>query len=460
MITSAMRSWLRSWTWVVIVVILIVLNQLSKYDDFYYESRLPGLDYTTKADYLHSLSDAEFDKKFNKDVNQNEKMLDFWLQKNKAAKKPKAVFVATSGGGSRAAFWSFLALQHLDSLTKGELFDHTILYSGSSGGTIGSAYFRELRWQQDQNQVNAYEEKYRLDLSKDMLNPLAFTLAVNDILIRTQRFNYKGEKYWKDRGYIFEKTLNQHSRIFLDHPLDYYRKAEHNAEIPLLLLSPSIVNDSRRLLISTMPMSFMTSVEGSESTLKENVEYLRLFEDNDPLQARFLTLLRMNASFPYIMPTINLPTKPTIEVFDSGLRDNYGIKTTIKYIYHLREWLQKNTSGVIILQIRDGLKAARKKEEKGKRSIADELFSPFGSLYGNWFQVQDFNNDELLEYAKEWYQGDLEVINYQLDKSPQRNISLSWHLTSKEKQQILSSLQLEENKAAAAKLKRTLNPSK
>lgn len=456
MITSAMRSWLRGWTWVVILMLLIGLNQLSKYDSFYYESHAPGLDYNHRSSYLVDSTKLHF----HEDIRIHEKRLDKWFQRNTvhSFKKPKAVFITASGGGSRAMLWSFLALQHLDSLTSGELFNHAIMMNGSSGGTIGSAYYRELRWQQKKKKTNAFNPKYRLDLAQDILNPVFFTLAVNDMLLRTQRFEYKGNRHWKDRGYVFEKTLNKYSRGVLDKSLSSYSKAEENAEIPLMVFTPSIVNDSRRLLMSNLPMSFMSSAIGQKNYMRENVEFLRLFKENNPKNIRFLTVLRMNASFPYIMPTISLPSDPQIEVFDSGLRDNFGIKSTLKYIFHLKDWLEKNTSGIVILQIRDDLKANKGEiKAKGKRSIADQLLSPFGSLYGNWFQVQDYNNDELLEYASQWYSGSFEVIPYQLNKSKEEYISLSWHLTSKEKQQILSSLNLTENKAAAEQLKETLN---
>ena len=69
-----------------------------------------------------------------------------------------------------------------------------------------------------------------------------------------------------------------------------------------------------------------------------------------------------------------------------------------------------------------------------KQGLLNELLSPFGSLYGNWFEVQDYNNDELMEYTKEWYDGEVDLINYQLNKTADNYISLSWHLTSKEKE--------------------------
>lgn len=457
MVTSALRSWLRGWTWVVILGLLLGLNELSKYDTFYYESRAPGLSYEAKPNYL--TRSVANDTLFQQDIKLHEERLQRWKLKNTEhpVKKPKAIFISASGGGSRAMLWSFLALQHLDSLTNGQLFKHSVLMNGSSGGMIGSAYFRELRWQQAKGTNNVYAEKYRLDLAQDLLNPVFFTLAVNDMLIRTQRFEYEGQKYWKDRGYIFEKTLNENSRFQLDKPLGAYREAETKAAIPLMVFTPSIVNDSRRLLISNLPMSFMSSIEKQEAALQENIEFLRLFSENDPLKVRFLSVLRMNASFPYIMPTINLPSNPTIEVFDSGLRDNFGIKSTLKYIFHLRKWLEQNTSGIVLLQIRDDLKSNRSQlNAKGKRSISDQLLSPFGSLYGNWFQVQDFNNDELIEYASQWFSGSFEVIPYQLKRDQEQSISLSWHLTSKEKEQILSSLNHTENQAAAKRLQTLL----
>lgn len=452
MITSALRSWLHGWTWVVIAGLLIGINLLTKYTNFYYESKAYGLDYSSTVSYPEN--PAISDSILKADLNENVKMLDNWELKNKnhPVKKPKAVFVAASGGGSRAVLWSFISLQHLDSLTEGELFKHTVLLSGSSGGMIGSAFFRELKLSATTDSINPYATEYRESIAKDILNPVIFTLAVNDMLIRTQRFTYKGNTYWKDRAYIFEKTLNRYTGWMMDKTLFEYKAAEEAAEIPMMILSPSIVNDSRRLLISNLPLSFMTKSTLNKKYLSENVEYQRLFKNNDPLQTKFVSALRMSASFPYIMTTVNLPTEPMIEVFDAGLRDNYGIKTITKYIFNMREWLERNTSGIIILQIRDGLKTDHQNDQTEKRSMFKNLLSPFGSLYGNWFEVQDYNNDELLEYTSAWYSGEVDIIDYQLNRGEEEYISLSWHLTSKEKKQILSSIDLKVNQEAEKRL--------
>ncbi|MAY82764.1 MAG: hypothetical protein CMP59_01385 [Flavobacteriales bacterium] len=459
MFVSALRSWIRGWTVVVLIGGFLLVNYISKYEEFYYINRLYGLDYQGQSANYPPKQKNDKEKRLlvNKDLEFNRELLSKWEAKNlDGKKKPKAVFIALSGGGSRSALWSFLALQHLDSLTDGELMNHSVMMTGSSGGTIGASYFREI-WKrgQENDSLDPYSEKYRWDMGKDLLNPIMFTLTVNDIFVRTKSFIYQGQSHWKDRGYVFENTLNKNSRGMLDKPLGDYAEAEHEARIPFMIMSPSIINDSRRLLISNVPLSFMSNSPMNSELHEENVEYMRLFEENSPENARYLSLLRMNATFPYIMPLVDMPTEPRIEVFDSGLRDNYGIKTVSKYIFSMRDWLKEHTSGIVIVQFRNGIQKL-KNEDIERRGIAEDLSSPFGSLYGNLFQVQDFNNDELLEYTKEWYQGPVDLVRFELHKDEKRKISLSWHLTSREKEMILVSLFTNNNQKAAAKLQRLL----
>ena len=42
-----------------------------------------------------------------------------------------------------------------------------------------------------------------------------------------------------------------------------------------------------------------------------------------------------------------------MEVMDAGIRDNFGWKTTYRFVYALREWIENHTSGVVIVQVRD-----------------------------------------------------------------------------------------------------------
>lgn len=458
MIVSAVRSWLHGWTFFVLLSLFLLINFLSRYDNYYFNNEAYGIDYNQLIPYNDSLLVSAYTDSLehSKDVRSIKEVLDKWKNsRNSMGTKPKAIFVTSSGGGSRAALWTMHAMQHMDSSLNGGLMEQTVMITGSSGGMIGAAYFRELF---RRSSPDLYNKQKAMSMGKDLLNPVILSMATSDI-IRLQKFEYNGKSYWKDRGYAFEQRLNEITDSILDVPLASYLKAEKSAEIPMMILSPSIVPDGRRLLISPLRMSFLSSFHSSDNlNMKanvENVEYLSTFRKNDPLDLRFLTALRMSASFPYIMPTVEMPTKPSIEVFDAGLRDNYGIKTTVKFIFALRDWLENNTSGIIILQIRDGLKNTTKSHE-GKRTLLDQFWTPFGSLYGNWFNVQDFNNDELLVYMGAWYDGPVDIINYELNKSYEENISLSWHLTALEKAKVLHSIEMPQNKKALERLKKLL----
>src|SRR5690606_22566156 len=211
-----------------------------------YDSLAYGLKYDKPVPYPEEVNYVSA-KKIQSDYQQTIRMLEKW-KKRQNSERPKAIFVAASGGGARAAQWSFLALQHLDSLTKGDLMNKFVMGTGSSGGMIGTSYFRELKWMQQKTGLNPYSDSLSNSLTKDLLNPIVFNLAMNDVLIRTQKFDYEGTKHWKDRAYIFEKTLNEHTNGFFQESLGDYAKAEQNAEIPTLIYTPSVVNDGRRLM--------------------------------------------------------------------------------------------------------------------------------------------------------------------------------------------------------------------
>ncbi len=59
----------------------------------------------------------------------------------------------------------------------------------------------------------------------------------------------------------------------------------------------------------------------------------------------------MNATYPYVLPNVHLPSMPGIEVLDAGFRDNYGIVSAVRFIHVFKDWILKNTSGVVMVQI-------------------------------------------------------------------------------------------------------------
>jgi hypothetical protein len=153
----------------------------------------------------------------------------------------------------------------------------------------------------------------------------------------------------------------------------------------------------------------------------------------------------MNATFPYILPQVCLPTTPEINLMDAGIRDNIGIKSTIKYIDAFADWIQENTKGVIIIQIRD-TKRHFKLIEPTNTNLASRISAPLRTFYGNFTKVHDYNNDQLLEHFIADSKFPIQVISFELTKEGNEQASLSFHLTELEKKQIQREINSKMNK--------------
>jgi hypothetical protein len=480
MFTGAFSYWLRGWAISALVATLIVFNFLMKHEIINSNYQAYGINYNTKqADYsLENLKNLSGTENYRKDIKSTTLILENWRKKFPVDKKPKMVFICTTGGGQRSAAWTTRTLQYTDSVTKGNIFNQTILITGASGGIVGASYYRELYLQKlIGHDINPHDEKYFTNIGKDILNPIIFSLVVNDIFFRFQKFSDGKYEYLKDRGYAFEQQLNKNTGNILNKPISHYKIAEEKAMVPMLFMVPTIINDGRKLFISSQKISYMTTTSLSDSLASSQdingIEFQRFFEGQDASNLSYLSALRMSATFPYITPNVELPCIPTMEIMDAGLSDNYGIRDALKFLYVFRSWIAENTSGVIIVSIRDSDKD-KPVEKNVEPSIFQKMFSPIGSLYNNWDYMQDFNNDNLLEYAHSWFNGHLAVVDFiylpkpmNWEKLKEKNIdaeeierkehneraALSWHLTTREKESIHRTIYEANNQASIIRLK-------
>ena len=163
----------------------------------------------------------------------------------------------------------------------------------------------------------------------------------------------------------------------------------------------------------------------------------------------------MSATFPYISQVVSLPSEPRIEIMDAGLRDNYGLETSLRFIRTFNKWIADNTSGVVIIQIRDKHKNIPI-EENPSQTLMEALTRPMGSFYGNLFEVQDYNQNQQILNADLWCKSKVEIIDLQLRNDRTDHISLSWHLTNKEKRKVFASLYLPENQEAIRRIEELL----
>ncbi len=457
---SAFYTWLKGWTTITIFAVFLIINYLSKKDVFNFDNRAYGLNYQTeKAEYsvkkINAL--ANHPQNLSNDIKNEITTLNTWKQ-NTQSNKPKIIFINTSGGGSRSSLWTFNLLQLTDSLSSGKLFSQTRLITGSSGGMIGAAYFRELYLRKDSLQPSLYSTSYRNNMAKDLLNPVAFSIATNDMFIRLKKHQDGKYTYTKDRGFAFEKQLLMNTNYILDKRLSDYVIPEKEAKIPLMIFSPTIINDGRRLLIASQPISYLsdnsTDCKCINKPIIDNVEFTQMFKEQDALNLKFTNALRMSATFPIIMPKVALPSNPEIAVMDAGMRDNFGSLTTYKYIYTFKKWINENTSGVVILNFRDKVKELPIKDNATK-SITENLFSPVGSLYDNLFSTQDYNQDAMLLYLSSNLNQPVNVINFELNNTADE-IALSWHLTTKDKEKVINSILTPNNQESLEQLNKLI----
>ena len=439
MIGGVFRYWLRGWAYTALVGLFILINFLSGLEVFNFKNKAYGLNYDgAQPEYsIPKMEEILSHYRLQKDYETGLVSLNNWKKKwhDAGVEKPKLVVLSVSGGGVRSALFTFNAMLELDSALNGQLLRYTQFISGSSGGLIGASYYRELYLRNKGSQkILENKETYLKNISKDVLNATAFSFIISDLFLNFQQFNYHGKTYLKDRAYAFEEQLNENTGHILDKQLSEYYLPELKSEIPRLVICPTVVNDGRFMVISPLPSTYLLKSKNNSNfkeAIPDGVDLMSYFENQGAGNLRYLSALRMNATFPYIMPVAQMPSEPTFQVMDAGVRDNYGVQTSVRYLIAYRQWIKENTSGVVFVQIRDNNKYEQSKMRTIK-SLWEKVMSPFKNLSSNFIVMQDYVNDSFSEYLKTIYGRQIRFIDLQMNQKEDR-VSLSWHLTQKEK---------------------------
>lgn len=439
MLYSALHSWLKGWTigisLLLIGVFIAVYKPLSMLRT---GSQAFGLNYNIPPVPYQANSVEPDQETRRRDFQAGLDMLNAWKAKQGSSVKPKLIILNHSGGGSRSAYWTMCVLNHLDSLSAQRFYPHIFMMTGASGGMVGAAYYRELKWKHPETLAS---KDYAENMAMDLLNPVISCAVLNDWFIPYHHQEYEGRSYKYDRAAAWEAALNRNTDFVFHAPLAAYEKAERSSEIPLMILSPTISNDGRRLLVSSMGMSqLMTPTAMTHDSLwfSEDIDFQWLFRNHDAKNLCMSSALRMNAAFPMITPATELPSAPAIHMMDAGIRDNFGSKTSMQWVWTYREWIRENTDGVVILQIRD-LPRNREAVEI-KESLFGELFAPIGGVYGNMTKNQDYSTEQTNRYLSLGDSIPIDWISLELPQNHGKYVSLSWHLTSSEKKFIRQSI--------------------
>lgn len=409
--------------------------------------------------------------------------------------KPKLVLITVSGGGIRSSVWTSIVLKKLEATLGSDFPYHIRLITGASGGMVGASYYAMslmpptkgiLQGEKTDFSTlhNAPKNDFFDRVATGQLDSLLGRMVFADIPGTINPFMKKA-----DRGRTLEETwvrwTGGPSKSPMGRPLQSFAADERIGWRPSMVYTPMMVEDGRRLLISNLDMAFATrnigglliepssrkidraSIQGGDFDLSIHdeddvfslsaVEFYRLFPQAHDF--RVTTAARMSASFPWISPAVNLPTLPPRRVVDAAYYDNYGVNLSALWISKMSSWLQENTSGVLVIQIRDNVSQVARTEIDfdrlgGKKSALDRLtWDAWSKLVTPGLQAittpligissarqwtMAFRNDEQVDLLDLIFDEENRKFFRTVVFECPVDVSLSWKLSEHEKEILLS----------------------
>ena len=464
-VAGAFTYFLQSWSVLYLLALILLLDVFYKLNWIDPRNKAYGLNYWNKSERPQYTREGLLaictDKNIEADKQNMIGILNNWKKKQNND-KPLLVIINTSGGGHRSATFTMSVLQRLDSITHGDVMKKAFLINGASGGMIGATYFRELYLQKQKGKnIRLQDKDYIDDIAGDVLNPLFSSFVSRDLISPAQKFKVGSYTYVKDRGYAFEQKLNTNTKGYLDKQLKDYAADEKAANIPLIFFNSVVTRDSRKMIISTQPVRFM--MQSRQDTVNipymdpDAVDFASFFAKQDPYNIRILTALRMNATFPIVLPNVWLPSEPVVDVMDAGLRDNFGQETSLRFLEVFDDWIKQNTSGVLLLQIRDrktgGWEAPYLSDD-----ISDHATKPFLLLQHNWFKMMEYFQNDMLSYYSTYSGNKIYKITFQYAADNEENkAALNFHLTKREEKDIVGSILSPLNQKSFEQLQKLFN---
>jgi hypothetical protein len=464
-VSGAFTYFLQSWSVPYLIILVLLLNVFYKLNWIDPRNKAYGLNYTNRDERPNYSRESLFDlcnqKNIEADKQNMIRILENWKRKQNEA-RPLLVIINTSGGGNRSATFTMNAFQKLDSVTDGKLMNKTFLITGASGGMLGAAYFRELYMQKQKGKnIHLHDKKYLDEMAEDLLNPMFSSFVARDLIAPAQKFNVGPYTYVKDRGYAFEMKLNENTEGLLNKHLGDYKDEEFNANIPLMFFNSVVTRDGKKMIISTQPIRFM--MHGRQDTTRipqmdpDAIDFTSFFAQQDPYNLRILTAMRMNCTFPIVLPNVWLPSQPIIDVMDAGLRDNYGQETALRFLENFDDWISQNTRGVLLIQLRDR-QAGGWENPYFSDNISDHITKPFFLLQHNWYKMMEYFQNDMLSYYTKYVSHSFYKVSFQyISENAESKAALNFHLTRSEKKNISLALNSQYNQQCLRQVENYFN---
>ncbi len=380
-------------------VLLLVLLGYAVLDSKWQRTRVAGLAYPG-ARGSHPAGEG-------KPLLSDAKALESWRAQH-GSSRPVLVVVTADGGGIRAALWTASVLTSLEQ-RKPSLPKHVRLMTGASGGMLGATYWAATLTDGGEHfDGGALAGDGILDrVQTGALSAVTSGLVFRDLWPPPLRVG-------RDRGTELERTWEKCCRRLAD-PIGSLRDGEEAGWRPSVVLSPMVVEDGRRLVISNLDLGALLSHEAATvaSPADLSLSGCQALE-TWPEAAESLhlsTAVRLQANFPWVLPSTEVPPfrqgEPPCRVVDAGYYDETGVDLACAWLRQHFDALKDLTSGVVLLQIRDSSSIGRYVRPQDRRGVLsrglDGLLTPVSALLRARDATTWYRNDaSVAELSQRW----------------------------------------------------------
>lgn len=314
------------------------------------------------------------------------------------------VVLAVDGGGIRAATWIVSMLTTLEQDIPG-FPSYVRVITGASGGMVGAAYYVATLQKPGAGAVHVADKPGRT-LSRDQMID---AISADALEATTRRLVFRDVwpvvwRAYADRGHALERAWEENTGS-MDQPLSQLAAGEAEGWRPSLIFSPMIVEDGRRLLVSNLDLAPLTTAHlptGARSPIPASqsaLEFAKLVPR--ALDLHVSTVARMSASFPYVSPAAEVPTRPLRRVVDAGYYDEHGVALATAWILANETAIRQHASKVVLIQMPDQRTDPNRLPDPcapawWSRGLSDLVSPPHGVLSG-WTGGMNFRNDEAVQ---------------------------------------------------------------
>jgi hypothetical protein len=366
---------------------------------------------------------------------------------SKGGQSAPIVFVATAGGGIRAAYWTAVALGHLSDRLP-SFPDRLFAISGVSGGSLGAVLIQALIAREDPL-PRGFESTAKSLLQQDFLGPTILRMAFTELVMPLSHvvgFSDRGKALELGWSASWSSTFEGSDNPLDDPFMDLWGNNPQERWRPVLLLNATHEEQGKRIITS--------NVRVTEGPFVDAWDMHQLLGGRDlPLS----TAAHNSARFSWVSPAgtiIGSDGRSRGHVVDGGYFENYGAVTILEIARAALLELRDRKLLPIIIQISSDPELSARDQPRGTESSGcktegsflpfdlehdpksvwgfyNDALAPIGGIYATRSGRGILAAKELATWAECWAEDELEVrpIFVHLAMCSEARPPLGWVMT-------------------------------